>query len=36
LLFKFSKISDKRIVSLIIFFAGIVCQGVILSIAFSR
>jgi len=36
LLLKFSKISDKRIFSLIIFFAGIVCQGVILSIAFSR
>lgn len=36
LLFKFSKISEKRIVSLIILFTGIVCQGVILSIAFSR
>lgn len=36
LLFKFSKVSDKRLVSLIILLAGIVCQGVILSIAFSH
>jgi hypothetical protein len=36
LLFKFAKVSGKRISSLIILLAGIVCQGVILSLAFAN
>ena len=36
LLFKFGRVTEKRTISLVILFAGILCQAIVLSIAFAR